>query len=163
MHDHPVRHRFRGSRERSGWSNLHPLKVLGFAGAEVIAFGHERLKRLREWLAEGGAGHVQRVEEMLVHVIIEILTGDALDHVRRESRGVIRISRNGPGCKNLRGQMRRQILSDRRQIFFFANKEVFDGFFEAGAMGHDVAEGGGLSKSLRNPEVEILIHICVEV
>jgi len=44
-----------------------------------------------------------------------------------------------------------------------ADEKILDGFFEAGAMGHDVAQSDGLAKRGRNFEVEIGVDVAVEV
>ena len=163
MHNHPVRHGFGGGGEGSGGSDFHPLEVLGLAGTEVVTVGHERLKRFRQGLTKCGAVHVERLEEMFVHIIVERLAGNALDRIRGKGRGVVRVGWNCTRRENLLRQMRRQILGHRRQQFLIADKKVLDGFFETRAMGHDVAEGRGFAEGRRNLEVQILVYVHIQI
>ncbi len=56
-----------------------------------------------------------------------------------------------------------KILRDGSKVFFGADEEILDGFFEAGTMGHYVAQSGGFAERGRNLEIDVGVDVAVEV
>ena len=92
----------------------------------MVPVGHQRLQVVGQRLAKSRVRHVQRLQNVPVHVVIKLLSGHALHNVCREGRGVVRICRDGSWRENLPGQMRRQIFRYGLQFFFGADEKIPD-------------------------------------
>src|SRR5882724_280159 len=108
-------------------------------------------------------GRAERCENMIADILFERLAADAFDDVAAESHTVVRVAGNDAGRKETIGLIVDQELAERNLVFRIGEKKFADDFFETRRVGHQVAEGDGFVESGTNLEIEIGVHVNVEV
>ena len=108
-------------------------------------------------------GHAQRLEDVVLDVVVEWLPGHALHDISGHRRGVVGICWGGAGWKDALRQVMFQVIVDWPKIFRIADEQFLDGFFEARCVGHAVAERNWSWVRGWNLEVEIIIHIAIQI
>src|SRR5690242_2540948 len=99
---------------------------------------------------------------MVFDVLIEWLTGNALDNVTGQSSTIVRIRRHGSGREDSSGNMCLQVISEIRR-FYFVGDEVLDLLLETRGVREQIFERNRFSKSLRNFKVDVFIYVLIQV
>ena len=161
--EHEARHRLAAGRQRAGRRRVHQLERPWRRAGVRIAQRHVRRQRLRQRLAEAGVPHAQRLQDVLLHVVVERLAGHALHDVARQRRAVV----------GIRGHLARWIhalghplLHPRRVaqvVLRVGGEQVLDRLLEARRVRHQLAQRHRLAVARRYPEIEVAVHVRVEV
>ena len=136
-----------------------------------VAAGHARSQRLRQRLAEGAALHAERLEDVLLDVLVERLARNDLDDVPAQRRGPVRIRRVraiaevGRRRPHARRLVRRQPFAERQQIFGRAREQVADAaVLEAAGVRHDVAHLHRLGEGRVDLEIlQVRVDVGIEI
>src|SRR5262245_31662422 len=111
--------------------------------------------------------HAERDENVVGNVLFERLAADALDDVTAEANPVVGIAGDHAGREQSSRLVADQELAQGwnlvRGLLAVDEDDVADGFFEAGRVRHEVADGDGTAKGGANLKVEILIDVGIEV
>src|SRR5712671_7471781 len=81
MRDHEVLHVSAGDRRTACWCSFHKLKWLcGFRG-DVVAIRHQGFQPFGEGLPHCRMRHFQRLENVVLNVLVEGFAGDTLKNI----------------------------------------------------------------------------------
>ena len=100
---------------------------------------------------------------MFVNVLKVVLARNTLHDVSRHRGRVIRVGRRGARREDAFRQVSWQIGPQRSEVLGVADKELLRSFFEPCGVRHDVAQCNRLGISRRNPEIEIIVHVPIQV
>src|SRR5436190_3046092 len=107
--------------------------------------------------------HLQRIEDRLLHVLIEGHPGDALHDVPCQTRPVVGICGYCSRRKNTRRDVRLHVAGEWGEPPWVRLYQVLDGLFEPWRVRHQIAQRDWLAESVGDFVVEIRIHIAIEI
>ena len=107
--------------------------------------------------------HAKRGKYALVDIIVEGHAADSFDNMAGKRGGIIGIGGRGARGEDPFRQGLPGIFAELHDRFRIIADQMANRFLESGAVGHDVAQRNRLAVIRRNLEVEISIHILVEV
>ena len=163
VRDHEFAHVGAAGRQAACRCRDHHLERLGLLRDVGIALRHMRYETGWQRLAERRVRQVQRLEDTVFDIIVERLAADALDNIPRKCGGIIRISRRRARREDAVGQRERHLLFQRHHRLGIAADQIAHRFLKTRGVRHDVAHRDRLALIGRNLEIEIGVHILVEV
>ncbi len=163
VRDHEAAHVGTGRGEAACRRRADQFVGLRLVAARLVALGHQRLQRFRQRLAEARMLHPERLQQVLVDVVVEGQAGHALDDVAGQRGRVVRVGRRGAGGEDAGRDPVLERLLQRGELCRVADDQRARGFLQARGVGHDVAQGDRRAVERRDLEVEVLVDVGVEV
>ena len=114
-------------------------------------------------LAEGGAPHAERAEDVGRHVLVERLAGHALHDVAGQRRAVIGVAGDPAGREDPCRQAADQVVAQPRNALRVLEEQVRLHGLEAGGVREQVAHGDRLAEGGGDPEIQVPVEVRVEV
>ena len=150
MGDHEFAHVRTGCRQASGRCRVDDLELLSLLRRRApIALRHEGLQVLRQRLPEAGVLHADRLEDVLVDIVVERHARLALDDVAGQCGRIVGIGRRRASIESAIWQAFLHELVERNQLVGIVVDEVPDGFLEPRRMRHDIAHRDRLAVRAR--------------
>ncbi|MGB9329300.1 MAG: hypothetical protein WCB10_00880 [Steroidobacteraceae bacterium] len=106
--------------------------------------------------------HVERLEDVPLHILREWLAGHALHDIAGERGTVVRISRHLTGREHARRHPTLQRRLQRHEMRRIGRVLVLERFFESGRVRHQIQQRDRLAERLRDLEIEIGVDVGVE-
>src|SRR5208283_2088561 len=103
------------------------------------------------------------LENVLGNILVERLPRGARDNIARQGSSVIRVGGNGPGREDAPGDVGAEVLPERLQMTGILLDQVLVAFLETRSVSHQIAQRDGLRVGGRDLEIEVAVHIAVEV
>ena len=161
--DHEVGHVQRRRAHRAGRRGVDDLEGLRLAvGRGLVAGGHHRRQRGRQRLPERRVPHVQRLEDVLLDVVVEILPRHPLHDVAGQAAAVVGIGHQLARREDPRRQMGLQVMLEVDRLAV-GGDEVARGVLEARGVRHQVAQRDRLALERRDPEIQVVVDVAVQV
>jgi hypothetical protein len=164
MGEHEARHVRSAGHEIPGRtvSQAVETEILMSSLPEQIGARHVWRHRCRD--PEGAAGHPQRREDLLLHVVAEVTPRGELLQVTRQGVTVIRVADEAAGRHHPRRHPGGQVIAQRRGQHFQRLGGVEEAIVKAAGVGEQVAQGNRLSEGLFDVEVlQAAVHVHVEL
>ena len=163
MRHHELAHVAARRRQAAGGGRHDDFEGLGLVGHHAVAARHEGRERGRQRLAEARIFHAQRRKDVAVDIIVERFAAGALNDVSGQRGRIVGIGGRASRRKHPRGQRFARIILQRHHRLGITADQMADRFFKARGVRHDIAQRHRLALEGRNLEIEIGVHILVEV
>lgn len=128
-----------------------------------VALRHVSPEAGRQRLASRCPRHAERLEDAPLEVLVPRQPRGALDDVAGESQGVVGVGAVHPGRAHADGHVRGEPAADRHQLRGIPGPEVAAVVLESRRVGEEVRKRDRLRVRGRNLEVQVLVHVGVEV
>jgi len=163
VRNHEMRHIVRRRRQAAGRPSLHELEILRRLRHLVISLRHQRLQIGGQRLAKRAVGHAQRYENVLLDVVVERHPRNALHDVAGECGSIIRVRRSRSRREDFLRHMGLHILLQRAHVRGVGDEQLLQRLLETRRVCHQVLHGDGLAEGRGDLEVEIVVHVAVQV
>jgi hypothetical protein len=161
--DHELRHVGDRGRRAAGGGDAEHLERIGGSGAQQVAARHARAETLRQHLPGRRRRHAERHEHVAVHVVVVGFSADPFDDVAGERDAVIAVGWHFPRRIDALGHPGLQVLLRGREAVRPIGHQALDRLLEPGRVRHEVAQRHGLPAAGRDPEIQVIVDVAVEV
>ena len=164
MRDHEAAHVGAACRQTARRSHTHDLVRFRLAlRGNRVPVRYLSLELLRQRLTERRMLHAERLEDALLDIVVERHAGNSRDHVPGKCCRVVRIGGRRAGRIDALGHPAFQQIGKRCDGLAGIADQILELLFEARGMRHDVAQRDRLPVARRNLEIQIAIHIGIEI
>ncbi len=164
MGDHEMRHVRAGGRQRAGRRRFDVLEIARLlVGGLKIALGHAGIERRGQRLHEGRMQHAQRRQNVVGDVVGVGFARQALHDVARQRAAIVRIGDDLAWRIDAGRHVLHQIVAQGKEVARLFHERLGNAFLKPRRMGHEVAHRDGLPELLGNLEIEIVVHVAIEI